>query len=578
MEKDEKLIFKFTGNEVFLPKMNKTIQYYFIATEPEYSIYNTYPDEMEGESDENDFHQEEYIGRLSYINIKSELEYDFSCPGDNCNLCKRESNNYCVVCNYKYSSSNTNGKSCYEKETDLIETTIITTEPVITTQPIITTEPIMTEPISEQTTQILTQPLTEKLTEKITEKLTEKITEEIKKDENSCTKQEILNNRCSEGSVTEEQANQLYIYLKEDYLKNNFTRNNTIIQTQNVVFQLSTLKSHNTLADQKNSDNPNVSSIDLGECEKALKDEYGITEDLIVFKTDIKSEDLTQTYVQYEIYDPRDLKMLNLTICKDMKISVSTPVKLDSSTSSLYDLLKDSGYDLFNESSDFYTDICSTFTSQNGTDMTLEDRKKEIFSTSANLSLCQSGCELESYNSTTRKAKCECSPQTEKVEISLSSSSDKFDVKMVGEGFMNTLKNSNFLVLKCYKLAIDLTTLWTNKGRILMTIILLLTIIVLIAFSFTGNKKIDYYLNSIISFKMNKLKNKEKINSKDKKDINIKQKNNKDKEKNTKKNKKNEENILSIKIAKSYSNVFNSSSFKFLWSISFFIILFSFFE
>ena len=108
---------------------------------------------------------------------------------------------------------------------------------------------------------------------------------------------------------------------------------NTIIQTQNVVFQIS------TLAEQKNSDNPNISSIDLGECQQALKDKYGINEDLIVFKTDIKSDDLTQTFVQYEIYDPRDSSVLNLTICKDMKISVSTPVKLDSSTSSLYDIL-----------------------------------------------------------------------------------------------------------------------------------------------------------------------------------------------------------------------------------------------
>ena len=124
--------------------------------------------------------------------------------------------------------------------------------------------------------------------------------------------------------MTEEQLNKLYTQLKQDYLTGNFSGNNTIIQTQNVVFQISTLE------DQKNSDNPNVSSIDLGQCEQALKDEYGINEDLIVFKTDIKSEDLTQTYVQYEIYDPRDLSPLNLTICKDMKISVSTPVKIDS--------------------------------------------------------------------------------------------------------------------------------------------------------------------------------------------------------------------------------------------------------
>ena len=86
MEKDEKLIFKFTGDEQFLPKMNKKIEYYFIATEPEYNIYDTYPDEIEGESDEYNFSKEEYIGRLSYLYIKSELEFLFSCPGENCNF------------------------------------------------------------------------------------------------------------------------------------------------------------------------------------------------------------------------------------------------------------------------------------------------------------------------------------------------------------------------------------------------------------------------------------------------------------------------------------------------------------
>ena len=370
MEKDEKIIFKFEGTENFFPKINKTIEYYFIATEPDYDIYENYPDELGGESDEGFFNQEQYIGRLSYYYIKSEIEFSFGsdCEGDNCKLCGRNTKTYCYVCNYKFTESSTNGKTCKEQETDEIETTVPMTEK-------------LTEPITEK----YTEPITEKATEKITEKITEQLTDQITLI-NGCSEQDILNNKCSDGSLTEELLNKLYTQLKNDYLKGDLKGNNTVIQTQNVVFQIS------TLADQKNSDNPNVSSIDLGECEQALKDENGITEDLIVFKTDIKSEDLTQTYVQYEIYNPKDLKPLNLTICKDMKISVSTPVNLDSSTSSLYDLLKDSGYDLFNESSDFYTDVCSTFTSQNGTDMTLEDRKKEIFSASANFSLCQCGC------------------------------------------------------------------------------------------------------------------------------------------------------------------------------------------
>ena len=245
-----------------------------------------------------------------------------------------------------------------------------------------------------------------------------------------------------DGQLTEEEVSRLYNQLKNEILNSNYKGNNTIIQTQNVALQISTLK------DQKNSDNPNISSIDLGDCEQELKSHYKITEDLIVFKIDMKSEDLTQTYVQYEVYNPNNLtRPLNLSVCQDMKISISAPVNLDSSISDIYDSLKDSGYDLFNESDPFYTDICSTYTSTNGTDMTLADRKKEIFSTSGNKSLCQTGCQLEYYNSTSKKAKCECSAQIEETEPILSTSASKFDIKKIGEGFMSTIKNSNFLVL-----------------------------------------------------------------------------------------------------------------------------------
>ena len=183
------------------------------------------------------------------------------------------------------------------------------------------------------------------------------------------------------------------------------------------------------------------------------------------------------------------------------------------------------GYDLFNESDSFYTDICTTYTSENGTDMTLEDRKKQIFGNCGNLSLCQSGCNLNSYNSSTKKANCICSPQVEATKPTLSSSKDKFNVKELSDSFMTTLKNSNFLVLKCYKVAIDLKTLMTNIGRIFMTIILILSLFMLIIFSITGNKNIDNYLKSIIQYKINNMNNKNKL--KNKKNINVEKKVNK---------------------------------------------------
>ena len=708
LNKEENIIFKYTGSEGILLKLDKNIQYYFIVTEPDYDIYNTYPEEIDGNSGETDYQKEEYNGRLSYYNIKSDTEFKFKCSDVNCILCNKDNPNYCFSCRYNYTFSETNGKSCYGIETDLIiETTeIITekltepitekltepitekltepitekptepiteklTEPITEkpTEPITEkpTEPItekLTEPITEKPTELITEkptepltqkptepiterptepitekltepiterptepitekptepiterptepiterptepitekltepitekptepitekptesitekptesitekptesitekptepitekptepiterptePITEKLTEKITEEMTEFITEkkvELKTEEikNDCSIDNILNNKCDEGSVSEEQMEKLYDKIIEDYL-HNYKGNNTIIQTQNVVFQISSLE------EQKNSNNPNVSSIDLGECEEKLKKEFNISDDLIIFKTDIKSEDLTQTYVQYEIYDPNDLTPLNLSICKDTKISVSTPVNLDSKTSHLYDSLKEFGYDLFNENSAFYTDICTPYTSESGTDMTLEDRKKQIFGNSGNLSLCQSGCNLVSYNSTTKKANCICSPQVEVTKPTLSSSKDKFNVNELSDSFMTTLKNSNFLVLKCFKLAIDLKTLMTNTGRIFMTIILFLSLIMLITFCISGNKKIDIYLKSIIQYKIKNLNNNNEAKLKNKKNINVKTKMNKNVKtyKSNKNNKKNE--------------------------------------
>ena len=211
---------------------------------------------------------------------------------------------------------------------------------------------------------------------------------------------------------------------------------------------------------------------------------------------------------------------------------------MESTTSSLYDSLKESGYDLFNESDPFYNDICSVYTSKKGTDMTLDDRKQEIYGLAGNISLCQSGCELEYYNSTNKKAKCECSPQIEETKPVLSSSNNKYSIKKLAECFLKTLKNSNFLVLKCYKLAINLESILENKGRILMTIILFLSFICFIIFRFTHNKKIYKIIKSILTYKLNMdNNNKSKINNeiniykikKANKEINNKNNNNKNK-------------------------------------------------
>ena len=213
---------------------------------------------------------------------------------------------------------------------------------------------------------------------------------------------------------------------------------NEIIETENVIFQLSTLEK------QKNNDNPNISSIDLGECEQRLKEQEGLSneDNLIVLKTDIKSSELSSTYVQYEIYNPKTLKLISMDICKDILITIRVPANLDESTKSIYDSLNKSGYNLFDLNDSFYNDICSTYTTGNGTDLTLADRKKLIYDNNGNVSLCQDGCIFQYYNLTIKKAKCDCSVQVEKTITEIEKI--KFDKNQFVDSFFTTLKNSNF--------------------------------------------------------------------------------------------------------------------------------------
>ena len=307
-----------------------------------------------------------------------------------------------------------------------------------------------------------------------------------------CTKEEILKNQCK-GKISSEQIKDIY----NELISRIIPKVNKEIETQNVIVQLSTLE------ELKNNNYPNASSIDLGECEQRLMEQEGLFNEkyLIIFKIDIKSPDLLSTYVQYEIYNLVTLELISLEVCKDIPISVSVPVNLDESTKSIYDSLSKSGYNLFNLNDSFYNDICSTYTTENGTDLTLADRKNLIYDNNGNISLCQDGCTFESYNLTTKKAKCNCSVQVEETITEIEKI--KFDKNEFVNSFFNTLKNSNFLVLKCYKLVFSALGQKNNIGSYIMSGITFLFIILLFIYIFNGNSKLNIHIQNILRMKIN---------------------------------------------------------------------------
>ena len=520
------------------------------------------------EDEKNYYQYNDYIGKsLDYTIIISE-DLTTNCNNDLCSLCF---NNYsCIICSYNY-TFNDNKKTCFpniESTTIIttipatiittiptnilttIPTTILTTIPtsiistipttILTTIPttILTTIPtsiISTIPISILTTiptyyittiptsiisiipttyltkisaSILTTLPTTYLTTLSTTILkaitiaTLKTTfDTVNLFTDDCSVKGIIENKCDEV-ITNEQIIQVSDKLKEKISPDS----NVIIGTKNVNFQISSLEI------QKNNDYLNISSIDLGKCEDILKEQEGLSEeeDLIIFKIDIKSEDLSQIYVLYEIYSPLTLERIDVEACKNISIGVTVPVNLDENTKNIYYSLNKSGYNLFDLNDPFYNDICSTYTTRDGTDLTLIDRKNLIYDKNGNNTLCQIGCEFKFYNLTNGKAKCVCDVQIEEsnkiVDIF------KFSLDQINNSFYKTLTNSNFLVLKCYKLVFSKKGQANNIGSYLLSGLTFIFIILIILYIINGNKKIDFFIQSIVNFKLH-YKSSHRINS-----------------------------------------------------------------
>ena len=261
-----------------------------------------------------------------------------------------------------------------------------------------------------------------------------------------------------------------------------------------------TLYQISTFEQQRDNCDMNISSIDLGACEEKLKNYYNISQNnsLLIAKIDLKNEDKTRTHVYYEVFNPENFDKLDLNLCNN-KIIINTPIDLDENTISLYEDLKKYNYNLFDLNDKFYTDICSLYTTNKGTDIILEQRKKKIFSKYGNISLCQSGCEFILYNITTKKSKCNCDIPEESSEESLKNFDfNNFNSKKFTQKFTKTITNSNFQVLKCYKSPFYIKNIFYNIGRIIMSVIYLIYLICIFIFIIKEKNKLNNILKDLL--------------------------------------------------------------------------------
>jgi hypothetical protein len=226
---EENLKFRITDE---IPEGDECIiEYKYILTEPDLEEYNNYPiiiNYTSSEEDKNIFENQkiEYKGKLLYYNIFVDQDLTNNCNDINCHLCLKEEKDYCLICKFDSNITSMLNKICFPNiDTDIQENQI---EDIYFQ----CNKSNENEEISDTTFGART-----------------------------CSNEQIMKNECETGLMSKEQLEEIYEQFKNETLTD-YHGENKIIKTENVVLQIS------KLGEQKNQKNKNISSIDLGECEK----------------------------------------------------------------------------------------------------------------------------------------------------------------------------------------------------------------------------------------------------------------------------------------------------------------------
>ena len=268
--------------------------------------------------------------------------------------------------------------------------------------------------------------------------------------------------------------------------------NDLLIKDGNIVYQIT------SSFNQINNKYENISTINLGECERKIRDIYGLddNEDLIIFKIEYYEEKLLIPVIEYEIYHIDKKIKIDLNICKDKDILLSIPVKINESELFKHD-----------PNGGFYNDICYPYTTQFKTDITISDRRNEFKYN--NLSLCEKNCQFRGYDSEKKKVKCSCKAKN---EIRLFEIID-IDKDKLFSKFTDINKLTNIFVIKCYYVFFTKNGFIKNIGSYILLFFIFLFLISIIIFWQREYEKLMALIEKVINkkIKSQEIKIQEKI-------------------------------------------------------------------
>ena len=301
--------------------------------------------------------------------------------------------------------------------------------------------------------------------------------------------QEIL---FDEPTEFDEEENGNEIKNLKEFILNNFdsivsniingTKEDVIGEYNNITYQITTTEN------QKNNNYTNISTINLGECEEKLKGVYGIDPNisLIILKIDYNVPYLLIPLIGYEVYHPINKSKLDLNYCNDSLIKLNIPVTINEDKIYIYD-----------PNSEYYNDECFAYTTENGTDIILNDRKNEF--TDNNLSLCENNCTFKGYDSDTNKALCEC-----EIKIDINTIYEMLSEGNILSNYFNSTDSSslNIGTMKCISLLFSKNGLLKNLGSYILIFTILLFIISIVIFYKCGYQIIQNKINDILDLKI----------------------------------------------------------------------------
>ena len=188
--------------------------------------------------------------------------------------------------------------------------------------------------------------------------------------------------------------------------------------------------------------------------------------------------------IGYEVYHPDSKLKLDLSHCKDSLIDFDIPVSIDESNLFKYD-----------PNSEYYVDECYTYTTENGTDILLNDRKEEFVDN--NLSLCENKCEYIGYEEVAKKASCKCEVKSKEFVIS-----DVIEDKnLLSNNFTYDNSSSTIMSMKCIYTLFSKEGLVRNYANYILLLIFLTYLILIILFYKVGYYILEGEINKIIKYK-----------------------------------------------------------------------------